>query len=294
MKLTACASPSVLWEYMSKQKRLIYILKLIGFVSPRLAADIALRRFTTPLPIPRPEWEKELMAKGAPVVFANGTHGTVWGQSDAPLVFLVHGWQGRGAQLGKLVEPLLGMGLRVVAWDGPAHGDSSGKSANVRLFAELLGGAAEELAGKSGELLGVVAHSFGAGATTLALAKGWLRAKRVVLVAAPADLEWVVSGFSRRFRFSPAVERSFRQKLESWVGLKTSEVGIAHLAKTIDTPALVVHDEQDEDVPFADAEKIVKNWRGSKLLPLTGVGHRKILKAPAFIEAAKEFIAKAL
>ena len=39
---------------------------------------------------------------------------------------LVHGWEGRGAQLGSLVGPLVEAGLSVVAFDAPAHGDSPG------------------------------------------------------------------------------------------------------------------------------------------------------------------------
>lgn len=270
---------------------MISILKRVGFFAPGLAGGIALRVFTSPKAIPRPEWEKELIAQGAPIVFKNGTHGTSWGQSDAPVVFLVHGWQGRGAQLGKLVEPLVDRGLRVIAWDGPAHGESPGRMTNARMFAALLSEAAGEIA-KGKPVLGVIAHSFGAGATTLAVAKGWLKVEKLVLVAAPADLEWVLKSFSHRMKLTPRVEKAFRRKLEAWVGMSTAEVGIARLAPLLSTPVLIVHDKDDEDVPFSDAEKIVREWKGARLISLTGVGHRRILKSPDFIQAATNFIAE--
>src|SRR5688500_15132227 len=47
--------------------------------------------------------------------------GHVWG--TGPAVYLVHGWGGRGSQLGSFVEPLLAGGFRVVMFDAPAHGD---------------------------------------------------------------------------------------------------------------------------------------------------------------------------
>src|SRR5947208_2190272 len=52
--------------------------------------------------------------------------GHVWGPVDGsgPLVYLVHGWGGRGSQLASFVEPLRADGYRVVMFDGPAHGDS--------------------------------------------------------------------------------------------------------------------------------------------------------------------------
>lgn len=271
------------------QRRLSLLLRIIGVISPGLAAEIAVWRFTTPIPIPRPEWEKELIAKGQPIQFKNGTVGTVWGPKEAPAIMLVHGWQGRGAQLGKLVEPLLEQGFRVVAWDGPAHGDSPGRRANLRLFAELLSGAANEL----GPIRAIVAHSFGAGATALALSQGWMEVQRVVLVAAPAEFEWVVAGYSRRFKVLPKVEAAFRRKFENLTGLSIAEMGIAKLAEKIETPALVIHDEDDDEVPFSDGQKIVHHWRGSKLIALKGVGHRRILKSPQFIEAVVNFVGRA-
>ena len=48
--------------------------------------------------------------------------GHVWGAG--PVVYLVHGWGGRGSQLASFVEPLLAGGFRVVMFDAPAHGDS--------------------------------------------------------------------------------------------------------------------------------------------------------------------------
>lgn len=271
------------------QKRLSLLLRFIGVISPSLAAEIAVWRFTTPIPIARPDWEKELIQKGERTQFKNGTVGTVWGPEDAPAILLVHGWQGRGAQLGKLVEPLLEQGFRVVAWDGPAHGASPGRRANLRLFAEMLSGAANEL----GVVRAIVAHSLGAGATTLALSRGWMEVQRVVLVAAPAEFEWVISGYCRRFKVLPKVEAAFRKKLESVTGLTIAEMGIAKLAEKIEIPALVIHDEDDNEVPFSDGQRIVHHWRGAKLLALKGVGHRKILKSPQFIEAVLNFVGRA-
>ena len=75
-------------------------------VPPRLAA--------TPLPDGGRSFEVESL--GAVV------RGHVWG--DGPVVYLVHGWGGRGSQLASFVEPLLVAGFRVVMFDAPAHGDS--------------------------------------------------------------------------------------------------------------------------------------------------------------------------
>ena len=97
---------------------------VLGRLSPALAGRLAAKLFARPRRHARPARERELIARGTRVVLPDGLHATAWGAG--PTVLLVHGWEGRGAQLGALVDPLVAAGYRAVALDGPAHGDSPG------------------------------------------------------------------------------------------------------------------------------------------------------------------------
>ncbi|HMI90586.1 MAG TPA: alpha/beta fold hydrolase, partial [Polyangiales bacterium] len=79
-----------------------------------------------------------------------------WGRG--PAVLLVHGWNGHSGQLTELVAPLVAAGRRVVAFDQPAHGRSSGQRATLIDFA----GAVRAVADAVGPLDAIVAHSLGA------------------------------------------------------------------------------------------------------------------------------------
>src|SRR5690349_3577024 len=48
-----------------------------------------------------------------------------------PAVLPVHGWGGHGGRLASFVRPLRQAGFSVVAFDGPAHGESEGSRASV-------------------------------------------------------------------------------------------------------------------------------------------------------------------
>ena len=86
-------------------------------VAPELVARGALRLWCTPArPKDRPAIPGGTAFRTGPIA------GQVWG--DGPTVYLVHGWGGHRGQLRSLVEPLVDAGLRVVAYDAPAHGDS--------------------------------------------------------------------------------------------------------------------------------------------------------------------------
>jgi hypothetical protein len=102
---------------------------LTGRLAPELAARIAARMFVTPRRHQRPPREREVLAWGQRIEEAGGLVGWTWG--EGPPVLLMHGWEGRAAQLGAFVGPLVAAGLKVVGYDAPAHGESAGKTATL-------------------------------------------------------------------------------------------------------------------------------------------------------------------
>src|SRR5215208_5699212 len=113
-----------------------FFFAVVGRLSPALAGWFAAKLFAWPRRHPRPARERELIARGARLNLPGGLYATAWGAG--PTVLLVHGWEGRGAQLGAFVDPLVAAGYRVVALDGPAHGDSPGRTTTGPEFARAL------------------------------------------------------------------------------------------------------------------------------------------------------------
>src|SRR5688500_18484390 len=100
----------------------IQAVRAVDRVNSQKAADLAVRKFARPRRWPEPEGESALAQKGMLVEFRCGLVAHKFG-SGKPII-LVHGWAGRGLQLGALVEPLAKAGHSVIALDGPAHGRS--------------------------------------------------------------------------------------------------------------------------------------------------------------------------
>src|SRR5262249_6361441 len=62
--------------------------------------------------------ERELLARGERLdVVVGGARLAAWTFGEGPTVLLVHGWNGRGSQLGAFVEPLVSAGYRAVLFD---------------------------------------------------------------------------------------------------------------------------------------------------------------------------------
>ena len=257
-----------------------------------LAARMAGELFLRPRRHQTPRWERELLARARSfrVPFGDAhLPAWEWGPAGAPPVLLVHGWEGRGSQLGAFVQPLLARGFRVVAFDGPGHGLApSHRSSVVHLALGI-----ERMAAVLGPLEGVVAHSVGGAATALALevSRGTLALGRCVLVAPPVSPERFFGYFAGILALGPELRDAVARYIERSVAFPLRQVDVRSFSPHLRSPMLLVHDEGDREVPFEDGRAFAAAWPGSKLVVTSGLGHRGILKDPDVTAAAAAFIA---
>ncbi|WP_238019733.1 alpha/beta fold hydrolase [Dactylosporangium sp. AC04546] len=264
---------------------------LLGRSWPGLAARLAERIwFTVPrsrsraagTPVPGrrltvPLWDGHLVAES-------------WG--DGPVVYLVHGWGGRRADLTGLVPPLTAAGFRVVAFDGPAHGESgAGPMGAGRTTFDEFSTALAALADTAGPAHAVVAHSGGCVAVALALADGF-PARRVAFVAPMADIHDTTHEFARRAGFGERVRVRLVARIESRVGRSMAAYAVPTIARGLDRPPLLlVHDRDDAEIgPKASAD-IARAWPGAETVTTAGLGHRRILRDPAVLDRISGFVA---
>jgi pimeloyl-ACP methyl ester carboxylesterase len=255
---------------------------VLGRLSPALAGRLAATLFARPRRHPRPARERDLIARGTRVPLPGGLLATAWGAG--PTVLLVHGWEGRGAQLGAFVDPLVAAGYRVVALDGPAHGDSPGATTTGPEFAQALVATRDAV----GALAAIVGHSFGGFTSLLAVSRG-LPTTRLVTIGTPASVPEVLRDFMRLIRLPDRALPSMVAALEARVGAPMASFEVEAFAPSIDVPVLVVHDTDDREVPYEDGRRLADVF-GARLLTTRGLGHRRILFAPDVVSAVVEFI----
>ena len=208
-----------------------------------------------------------------------------WAWGDGEPVFLVHGWGGQAGQLTPFVEPLVAAGLRPIAIDVPGHGSAASGESSIFHFAAAIE-AAGDLFGPSA---GIVAHSFGAAASTLALSRG-ARAERAVFIAPPVSFETFVGRMRHALGFSPAVEQRFRELAEERLRVRFELFEPRRFATELDVPLLILHDPADDEVPFEGGEELARHWRNAQLEPLSGLGHYRPLRDPTTIERAVRYL----
>ncbi len=205
------------------------------------------------------------------------------GCGDGPkTVLLVHGWAGRGLQMGAFVKPIVDAGYRVVAYDGPSHGQSPGRQANLFKLTDGLVAVADAV----GPLHGVIAHSLGTTAVLLAMSRGQLDPGRFVAIAPMADTRSMSRNYAAMTGFSHAVVDEMRARFERRYGFRWDDIEPTRLAEGIEAATLVIHDRDDGELPAEEGELLARVMPNGRSRITEGLGHRRILRDPEVVAAA--------
>lgn len=214
-----------------------------------------------------------------------------WGE-EGPCVLLMHGWGGHAGQLHAFVAPLLAAGMRVVAFDAPAHGVSgTSRHGGHRVTFFEFAAALQVLARQAAPLAGIVAHSGGCTAVALAMRQGWRAPERLVFVAPFCEPAAAIDGFAHQLGIAGEPVQRFRARVAQWLGVAWSGLDIADLPADLRRgPLLVLHDRGDREVPIAQSQRLVDAWPGARLVETAGSGHRRILLQAQAVEAGVAFL----
>jgi pimeloyl-ACP methyl ester carboxylesterase len=258
--------------------------RAVGAVAPGVAARWAETLFCTP---PRRRGgDQTFLASGSRFTVASQDQRIVgWTWGTGPTVVLAHGWGSGASRFGTLGAALLESGFRVVAYDAPAHGESSGRFASLPEFARAL----SDVTARLGPIHGLVGHSLGGAAVAMAMRNG-LEARRAVLLAPPADVRIFSDLFARSLAIGPTVQQTMHRNLERRLRIVWEDLHIPTLVRELPAAALIIHDRDDVDVPLAHGEAIVGAWAGSRLETTAGLGHRALLRDPAVIARTVDFL----
>ena len=279
---------------MSKKKKvkLPLIFKIIRWLFPKLeklapslAGYLARRIFFHPFRYKTPQRELIWREKAESFLIEyNGKNVMVYVYGEGVPVVMTHGWSGRGTQFLSFIEKFIEKGFKVVTFDAPGHGLSSGRETSVIEFAALVKLLAEKY--KAEFLIG---HSLGGAASLLAMTQG-LSVRNLIMIGSPAEPDYLIREFLGRLN---ATQKSFddiRNHVFRRTGRNFEEFMVSHLLTQVeDLNLMLIHDEDDKDVPLIHSEKVKEMLPSAKLIVTSGLGHHRILRDKKVVDIAIEF-----
>jgi esterase/lipase len=279
---------------MSKKSKVPFALRSIQWlfpkvetISPALAARWFQHLFFTPIRYKSPEKEIEIACSAQQYKLLVGDKNIqiyTWGEGIP--VLMIHGWAGRGTQFRKFVEPFTAQGFKVIAIDGPAHGNSDGSKTEIMEFASVI-----ERVYLQEKAVAIIAHSFGGVASLYAMANG-LQNKVQINIASPTIGEEIIKSFLKALKASENIGRLFRDFIIKQTGKRFEEFSALEIVKRIphEFDLLLVYDEDDEEVTIEHAHAIKKVYPQANLFQTKGLGHNRILKEDKVINCCVTFI----
>lgn len=207
---------------------------------------------------------------------------------QGPLICFVHGWEGSSNDFSTLIRAVLTHGFSVAALDLPAHGHSSGSFTSIPACANAL---LEVQVALGQEFYAVIAHSLGAAVTGEALSLG-LRAHKVVLVSPPRRYQDAVDAIVNQIGFDAQDKLELISALHD-LGVDPAAIDLTQAVSKLTQTGLIFHSDDDRVIPIQAAESVAAAWAGSRMVRLSGLGHRRLLSDPLLNQTVVDFLGSA-
>lgn len=261
-------------------------LNTLSLVAPSKAGEIGFNVFCTPVVPPVKPHHRQFLDTAHQFDFeSDGTklRAYRWGSGEKKLLFL-HGWQSHSFRWKKYIHSFSHDEYTVYAFDAPAHGLSEGKYINIPIYSNAIAAFLES----RGPVRTVITHSMGSFSMLHALHNHDLEVDQLVLMGSPGEANDFITFYKR---YTGLTDRSLKLILDFFVQKlnRTPDYFSApSFASSVRVPGLIIHDEDDDEAPYAHALRIHASWPQSHLVTTKGFGHN--LKSHKVIELVKDFV----
>lgn len=272
-------------------KIIILSSKFIAFLSTKWVVVYASKLFITPIKHKTPKREMEMEQKSIQqmiVVPAINREVNVYEYGNGnKKVLLVHGWSGRGTQLFKIAKEMINLGYLTVSFDAPAHGKSPGNSTiMIDFIASII-----EIDKQFGPFEIAIGHSLGGMSVMNAIKEG-LKVNKAIIIGSGDIVQDITDDFVSKLGLKLKISKLLCEHFEKKHGRIMDDYNAYKAAEKTLIPTLVIHDENDPEVPVKAGIHIYEHLKNGELMITKRLGHRKILADHQVIEKIINFIKK--
>ncbi|MFT7032687.1 MAG: pimeloyl-ACP methyl ester carboxylesterase [Cyclobacteriaceae bacterium] len=211
------------------------------------------------------------------------------GNSESPMVLLVHGWDSNAGSMGGIAFELVEQGYFVVAFNLPAHGFSKLKKANIKTCREYFLAVTEKI--YPNKPFSVIAHSFGSAVTTFALEDSRFEVDKLVFLTNPNKFHVFFEEFRDFIQLGGRAFATTVQKAETLIERPINEMNIEDVSKQIKyNRLLLIHDKVDKVLPYKNSIAVQEKWENTQLLTIEKIGHYRMLWNEHVINSIVKFL----
>ncbi len=269
-----------------------FIYSTIGPLFPDYFGRLAHEQWFTTSRFKMPSYERSALNSASretievnnlPIAVYIWQHKTI--KPKATLLF-IHGWTGRGTQIVNYINKLNAIGYRVISFDGPAHGHSPGKQTSALEMTDVV----LALNKRYGKFDAAITHSFGGMILLYAMSLD-LKVDRCALICPPKNFQLLLDNFQRTLTLPDSVMQVMIRKSFATHGqIIRDAVDTIKNVKNLTAKGLLIHDEDDIEIPWQSSEEITHAWPNAKFIKTKGLGHRRIIHDKEVISNIVKFL----
>ena len=134
----------------------------------------------------------------------------------------------------------------------------------------------------SARLILAVGHSFG-GVVAVNAAVGGIRAfepvpfRKIAIIASPNSMPELFGRSASGLAWGQAHRRRLKPAWKPWLAYRLDTYVMGEQLKRFDGEVLVLHAPDDAEVAFGDAQAMANAGNHVRLVPMPGLGHRRII-----------------
>lgn len=258
------------WIGEVKKKLAGLYINALSWISPTQAARLAFSLFSNPR-------DGRLTADQLPAFLQSAKRNTLqfdryslqtyeW-YGEGPTVLLVHGWESNASRWENLMPYFKGR-ARVIAFDGPSHGLSTGQF-NLFNYADCIH---EVVRHYQPQVL--IGHSLG-GATSVYYQHRYPAnpIQQIAVLGAPAEMRLLLDYYAKLIGLSQRSQRLLYKYIQSKLQVNPLEFSSQQFTAEFDVAGFIAHDELDELIPVQQAQKTAGSWPNAQLHYTKGFGH---------------------
>lgn len=259
---------------------------LVGVLPSRLAILVVRALATTQRP-PVTSAQQQALGQATELRYGDAKRNVAWTWGEGPLVILVHGWNGRAAQLAPLAEHIASQGFRCVAIEVTGHGSSPSNRTGWAHFIKDIAALTQTL---GRDVHAYVAHS--AGGLTMMAARGLkgIAANLYVCICAPSHPFPPINVLRKRLNPGPGVIDGYRRYIASQFDANWDALASGSSYAGAGADLLLFYDKGDKFVGHDEGDRILELCPGAHLMKTDAYGHTKILAAPELFQAVGTFL----
>jgi len=271
---------------MNNIKTIGAIVNLLSYISPNLAAKLAVYIFSKPrnAKLNQEALQYLNLATQKNLRYNNFYIKTYQWKGHTETVLLAHGWDSNSFRWKDLIELLKQEKYNVVAIDAPAHGGSGNNIFNAPLYAKTINAAVKEFSPQI-----IIGHSIGGTASIIALENHDMPCvKKMVLLGAPSNLAISVANYVKMMGYNKTVEKAIDQYYLKHFKHLPKHYCVENFFSNIEAQGLIIHDRKDRIISYKEALDIHRVYKNSKLIKTIGLGHR--LKSEKIYQHILDFL----